>query len=85
MDYEDLVAIQMKEYPSSEILNPTQVLRWCFDAPNSHARELRMSATVMTLQAPGGVWYRFKNHPSAVMGYRYGPEPHAYMSGFSDI
>ncbi len=89
--YEELVELQMKEYPKSIILTPQEVITWCFDAEalydadSAHKIRLRMGAVVMTIQWPEGVWYRFEDLKAPVMGYRYGAEPHEYVSGFSTL
>ena len=75
---------QLSQWPDSVEPTPQELLRWARGALDSYGRERRWrSLALATLNGGPGVFY-ITNPNGGWMGYRYGLEPHEYMSGFCD-
>lgn len=81
---EALWEAQLSQWPHSVELTPQELARWAWTPVDVYERECRWrSLAFATLNGGPGVFY-ITNINGGWMGYRYGLEPHEYMSGFCD-
>lgn len=81
MSKKKLWAAQMREWPGSVRLTPSDVFRWCDAAPNAGAKASRYAQVAMAIQYPTVVWYRIED--TEYRGFRFGYLGHQYMSMYS--
>ena len=74
----DLWEAQMQEYPRSVFMPILEVYRWCDEAPNEKTKSFRYQQIALALQYGPVVFYRIED--TDYRGFRFGTEPHEYMS-----
>jgi len=74
----DLWEAQMQEYPQSVFMPIQEVYQWCDEAPNEKTKSFRYQQIALALQYGPVVFYRIED--TDYRGFRFGTEPHEYMS-----